>query len=326
MCEISVIVPVYNVEKYLSKCIDSILRQTFTDFEIILVDDGTEDISGQICDDYVHRYHNVQVIHQRNKGLALARECGLSAAKGRYVTFVDSDDWIEKQMLEVMHKQAIDTKADVVCSCFRRFYDEKDKIEDFNVKSGTIICESKKEMIYHLHVTRQLSTSAWAKLIRRKMLENVHFPEKLAIGEEHDMVVQMIFQTTKLVLIDDVFYNYRIRKKSISRSGYNEKYKNSLNNYFAIERKMECLFPEYKTEIRGFYAEYEMAVMTAMCRNRNFDWKVIKRLRYNLRSHMKDIIKNPQTAFFMKISAILIGYTPHLFIILFSALHLFMGR
>lgn len=325
MCEISLIVSVYNTEQYLPRCIDSILQQTFCDFEIILVDDGTKDNAGDICDEYAGKDSRIRVIHQKNSGLALARKRGLSVARGKYIMFVDSDDWIDKQMLEIMYIQAKKVNADVVCAQFRRV-DEEGHILTQNMPFGTIVCENQKEMIYHMHVSRKLSASACTKLISKESMKHIHFPGDLAIGEEHDMVIQLILQTSKLVLMDNVFYNYFIRSNSISHSGYNQKYANSLNNYITIERKLEQLVPEYKTELRGFYAEFEMAVITAMCRNKKFDRDVINQLRYILREYKLDIVSNKTTPLYMKICAVMITYTPRIFIVLFCLLHLFTGR
>lgn len=325
MCEISLVVSVYNTEQYLPRCIDSILQQTFCDFEIILVDDGTKDNAGNICDEYAGRDSRIHVIHQKNAGLALARKRGVSITRGKYIMFVDSDDWIDKQMLEIMYGQAEKVNADVVCAQFRRV-DEDGHILTQNMSFGTIVCENQKEMIYHMHVSRKLSASACAKLIRKESMKHIHFPGELAIGEEHDMVVQLILQTSKLVLMDNVFYNYFVRSNSISHSGYNQKYANSLNNYIAIEKKLERLVPEYKTELRGFYAEFEMAVITAMCRNKKFDWDVINQLRSFLREHKQDIVMNKNTPLYLKICALMIIYTPHIFIVLFRLLHLATGR
>ncbi|EME8139564.1 glycosyltransferase, partial [Enterococcus faecium] len=102
MCEISIIVPIYNVEQYLRKCVDSILAQTFTDFEVILVDDGSPDNSGAICDEYAKLDSRVRVIHKENGGLSDARNAGIEIAKGKYLGFVDSDDFIDKDMYEIL--------------------------------------------------------------------------------------------------------------------------------------------------------------------------------------------------------------------------------
>ena len=121
MPELSVIVPVYKVEKYLSKCIDSILAQTFTDFELILIDDGSPDRCGEICDEYAAKDSRIIVIHQQNKGVSAARNAGLEIAKGKYIGFVDSDDWIEPEMYQILIATANETASElVICGSKQR--------------------------------------------------------------------------------------------------------------------------------------------------------------------------------------------------------------
>ncbi len=119
MCEISIIVPVYKVEPYLRKCVDSILAQTFTDFEVILVDDGSPDNSGKICDEYASKDSRVRVIHKENGGLSSARNAGIDVARGKYLGFVDSDDYIEKDMYELLYDNIVKEQADLsICGIY----------------------------------------------------------------------------------------------------------------------------------------------------------------------------------------------------------------
>ena len=115
MAEISVVCPVFNAEKYLRRCVDSVLSQSFCDFELLLVDDGSEDGGGQICDEYASADARVKVIHKRNGGVSSARQAGMDAATGRYFIHIDPDDWIDSELLEKMHDTAVDENADVVC-------------------------------------------------------------------------------------------------------------------------------------------------------------------------------------------------------------------
>ena len=133
--KISIIVPVYNVEKYIRRCLDSIAAQTFTDWECICVDDGTPDASGKICDEYAQKDGRFVVIHKENGGVSSARNVGLDVAKGEYVTFCDSDDWVEKEMLEVFYNTALKNDAEVVISGFRTT-DEHGNYQEFLPSAG----------------------------------------------------------------------------------------------------------------------------------------------------------------------------------------------
>lgn len=325
MCEISVIIPVYNTEKYLEKCINSVLNQSFQQFEIILVEDGTKDNSGEICDLYAQKDSRVKVIHQENCGLAISRRNGAKSAKGKYVIFLDSDDWIDEEMLNALYETIEEKKADMVCSQFKRvFSNGKEKKAAF--KFSDIICNDLESMVYHMHITRYINAAAWAKLIKKELIDKITFPDNLAIGEEHNMVSQLLWNASRVVIVDAAYYNYYIRDDSISHAGYNKKYGNSLENYIKIESGFEKAFPKYKTYLRGFYVEYEMAVITAMCRNKNYDWTVINRLRSHMRNQISDICANKVTPFYLKCCAIMITYSPRIFIILFRGIHLLTGR
>lgn len=137
---ISVIVPVYNVEKYLEQCIDSLLSQTYQNFEIILVDDGSTDSSGKICDIYEENNENIKVIHKKNEGLGFARNTGLLYATGEYVTFIDSDDYADKYLLEDLYNGILETDVDVCIGGFKKVAD-----------SGQMLYEEKYDEQYFIH-------------------------------------------------------------------------------------------------------------------------------------------------------------------------------
>ena len=119
MAQVSIIVPVYEVEKYIRKCIESIQAQTFSDFELILVDDGSKDASGRICDEYAKKDKRIRVIHKENKGVSAARNDGIKDSMGEYICFIDADDWIEKTMLESCINNIIETDSDAVCHGYK---------------------------------------------------------------------------------------------------------------------------------------------------------------------------------------------------------------
>ena len=129
---ISVIVPIYNVEKYINRCIDSIIEQTYTNLEIILVDDGSTDNSGSICDEYAKKDNRIKVIHKENGGVSSARNVGLDTAIGQYITFVDSDDYIEKKYCEILLKTLKKQKADCVACGYNRIYKNKEEKMSMN--------------------------------------------------------------------------------------------------------------------------------------------------------------------------------------------------
>ena len=136
MPEISVIVPVYNTEKYLDRCIRSIIDQTFSDFELILVDDGSKDNSGFICDEWEKKDSRIKVIHQKNAGAGAARNAGLAIAKGNYINFVDSDDWITPEMYEILYKLLRETSATIAMTSMisKSHYEKSEKLDTTKIQ------------------------------------------------------------------------------------------------------------------------------------------------------------------------------------------------
>ena len=214
MAEVSIIVPVYQVEKYIRQCVDSILAQTFTDFELILVDDGSKDKSGQICDEYAVLDQRVKVIHKENGGLSDARNCGMDQAVGNYFMFVDSDDYIAPTMLEYLYKALMNKEADIAVCNFLYFFEE-DRKRDFStniqseVLSGAEIFYSRKnERVYGIW------TVAWNKLYKRETLGNVRF--RFGKYHEDEFWANDIYQMDiKVVTIPECLYYYRQRDNSI---------------------------------------------------------------------------------------------------------------
>ena len=214
MAQISVIVPVYQVEAYLPQCIDSILAQTFRDFELILVDDGSQDRSGAICDEYAGRDERVRVLHKENGGLSDARNAGLEQANGDYFLFVDSDDFIAPMMLERLYAGAQREGADLAICNFRYTFDTKEK-KDFSTAMTAEILRG-AEIFYNRKNDRSHGfwTVAWNKLYKRETFGKLRFRS----GKYHEdefWANDMYQLDIRVVTIPDCLYYYRQRGGSI---------------------------------------------------------------------------------------------------------------
>lgn len=208
---ISIIVPVYKVEPYLRQCVESILNQTYRDIEVLLIDDGSPDRCGEICDEYARKDCRVRIFHTENKGLSAARNLGLIEANGEYIGFVDSDDWIEPDMYEVLLRRIEETGADVsVCS----FYVEDAGARKSSDYSRAIYIE--KESLCAL-VDGQLSNYVWNKLYRNTIFQTIVFP----CGRNHEDIASMhliLNQAKSVAVLDATKYHYRIRNESITKT------------------------------------------------------------------------------------------------------------
>lgn len=174
MCKISIITPVYNVEKYLKKCIDSILNQTLNDFELFIVDDGSVDNCGRIADEYAKRDSRVTVIHKKNGGAPSARNEGIKRAKGKYMYFPDSDDWIEEDYLEKLYNIAEKYDSDMVISGFTMEYFENNKEQSYKVSVPQKIYGNKKEVRDNIHsyFNNMMMAVPWNKLYKSSYIKN----------------------------------------------------------------------------------------------------------------------------------------------------------
>ena len=217
MAEISVIVPVYKVQKHLQHCIESILAQTFEDFDLILIDDGSPDQCGQICDQYAEIDKRIHVIHQQNGGLSTARNRGidwsLSNSDSKWISFVDSDDWVHPQYLSLLYESALACKTDISVCAYKELNDSLDqgyeKVED---KLGA---EWKPEDFFvDNHVN---ATVAWGKLYKKDFFKTLRYPVG-KIHEDEFITYQILFKTSKIAFINIPLYYYYINNSGIMKT------------------------------------------------------------------------------------------------------------
>lgn len=206
---ISIIVPIYRVEQYLSKCIDSLLNQTFKDIEIILVDDGSPDSSPAICDTYKTRDERINVIHKKNGGLSSARNAGLSISHGKYIGFVDSDDWVEPNMYEEMYNFLVANDCDLVECGINLIYENK--ISKYSTKANELV--SGREALHrHLNIYTRTNqtlprTAVWSKLFKREFWDSNRFPEG-EIHEDYLLTCKALFEAKRVGLIHKGLLNH----------------------------------------------------------------------------------------------------------------------
>lgn len=215
---VSIIVPVYNTEEYLSRCIESIRKQRYPKVEIILVDDGSTDKSGEICNDYAIKDKRIYVIHQSNQGIIAAKKAALKECHGEFIMFVDSDDWIEEELLEVMVAQMIENGCSLVCS--NVFMDKSDgTIEKRNeIPSGVYETNKICRDLFYYKDTQQYGVLPYsvAKLFLRSMLQDVmeKIGSDIRYAEDKAIVFGCIYQNIKVCFMDAIYYHYCIRSDS----------------------------------------------------------------------------------------------------------------
>ncbi len=234
MPEISVIVPVYNVEKYLRPCIDSILAQTFTDFELILVDDGSPDRCGEICDEYEQIDKRIRVIHQENGGLSAARNAGLDVMSGEYVTFIDSDDLVDKRFLEELYDNLQKDEAQISLCQLQEFENisEIKNLYGSQFKSNVISGQQAALAVYRF--ASGVVVTACGKLYQKGLFSNIRFPVG-KIHEDQAIIPIVLFNAEVVSVSYEKLYFYRKAENSIMNRDF------SIQRYDEIHAVENCI-------------------------------------------------------------------------------------
>lgn len=295
---ISVIVPVYKVEKYLKRCVASIQDQTYKNLEIILIDDGSPDECGKMCDEFAEKDTRIKVVHQKNGGLAKARNKGLEIAKGEYITFVDSDDMLEAQMMEMlllMIKE--DADIDISICGHRIVYEDKERVspKDEECKDNVILNQQELwEEIFG-----QLNNAVWNKMYKRSVIGELRFPEGIIHGEDLIFNLNYLRKCNKGIINQTVGYNYLKRQNSITSSMF------SKNKLYEIEAKdialkiVEEYMPEQLENARKYCFRARMNVLRSIYKakkNKVYFQEVSSYLRYVKENYsvVKSLLKSKE--------------------------------
>lgn len=292
---ISVIVPVYKVEKYLNKCIESIVNQSYMNIEIIIVDDGSPDNCPKICDEWAKKDSRIKVIHQKNGGLSSARNTGINIAKGQYLSFIDSDDYVDKKFIESLYKAIKQENAEMSICEFYEFNEKGILLE--NKKRNKLIntLYSGYQILHNMMFNYKLSyIVAWNKLYKKELFENVRYKTG-KINEDEFIIHRLFYKCNKVVCIDENLYYYLKRNDSIMGKDFNVKnldqfealedrinyfsninmndlllkaksrllYSIALNYWFLIKAKTidEKTKMIYKTKFNNFYKNYKKEIL-----------------------------------------------------------------
>lgn len=267
----SVVVPVYNVEKYLDRCVESLVNQSYREIEIILVDDGSTDSSGEMCDDYCKKHKNIKAIHKKNGGLASARNEGMKYAEGEYIAFVDSDDWVEKNTYEILCEKVKNENPDIINFGYQKVLDNKviqkeyaafteDKYDENKIRRIILPDSIARERAF-CQVNLPVQLSACMCVYKRKFLinNNIMFEsERIVLSEDWLFNIRCLCRAKKMVILHDILYNYDTRGDSLSMSyksdayerrktlygRYREELKNTGNLNEVIERRLKNFWLE----------------------------------------------------------------------------------
>ena len=245
---VSIIIPVYNVQDYLARCVDSVLTQTYTDLEIILVDDGSIDISGDICDEYALHDARVRVIHKENGGLSDARNAGLDVARGNYVAFIDADDYVHPSFVELLLKTINETGAQIAVSTWQELKDG-DKPRKVRTKRPRCTILTQEEAISSVFYQKKLNHSACSRIFETQLFNNLRFPEGM-LYEDLAIIYPLLCKVEKVALINTPMYYYMHRQGSIITT-MSLRRTHVLDHIERIEEQVTDEAPQYLPAVRS---------------------------------------------------------------------------
>ena len=287
---VSLIITVFNVESYLPQCLDSVLAQTHDDIEVILIDDGSTDSSGDICTRYKDSDERIRVLRQENRGIADTRNAGIEASTGDYIVFVDADDRIAEDHVEYLLKLCTDNDADMACCAWT--LDDHGRMSKCSYrKNEPGLYKGDHEAMRALLTTRLLSSSVWGKIYKRVLFDEVRFPEGTNYYEDDATMYRLVSHASSVAIGDRSTYYYRLRDDSLIHRTFND---NNLKMISVFEDR--CAFIEARYPELAVYAKADilMAVnhcVIKMCDEELFDHPCIPGLKQYYRKYEKYYLK-----------------------------------
>lgn len=285
---ISVILPIYNVEKYLEKCLKSVINQTYKNLEIILVDDGSKDNSPQICDEYAVKDKRIVVIHKSNGGLSDARNAGIEIAKGKYMTLIDSDDYVEKDYVQFLYQLIKENNAEMSICSHTVLYTNGTRIEK---ETGEHLVLDPKTTLEKILYDEGIDLSAWAKMYKKELFDNVKYP-KGRIFEDAATTYLLIDECKKIVLGSESKYYYIIRDNSITTKGFSPKKMQLIDSTQEMCDYVKNKYPDLEkaADRRLMYAYLATLSQLANCKDKypEEQKKLMEYIKQNRKKALKD--------------------------------------
>lgn len=279
---ISIIIPVFNAESTLEKCIKSVLEQTYKNLEIILINDGSTDNSKKICQSFQMKYNIIKFFEKENKGVSSARNLGIEKSRGGYITFIDSDDYVSENFIKDLH-DAFMLREDIdITHCGTVNVDE-----DFNTISKSKINEIElfdaDTYMKKILEEKKINAVCWGKMYNRKIISKVRFDENIQINEDLDFLLNILLNCRKIVYIPKTDYYWVDRKNSVTKQGFNDKWLKNIENCKTIFHNILNKKPKLKRYCRNKYFKVNLLCYKKMLKDNLVNDKIKKELKENLK-------------------------------------------
>lgn len=284
---ISIIVPIYNVDQYLDKCINSIINQTYKNIEIILIDDGSTDNSLTICNNYSKQDSRIKVIHKENGGLSDARNKGIEIAKGEYITFIDSDDYVDLDYVEILYNTITKYEADISISTHRILFPNK-TVDKYTFEEYV---STKEEILDKLLYDDGIDTSAWGKLYKKFLFKDIRFP-KGRLFEDAATTYKLIDNANKIAVYSKPTYNYVIRENSISNVGFSEKKLDLIKSTQEMTDYIRARYPGLEKGCNRRLMFSYLATFTQLAKSKSKNKKIKDKLLRYIKDNKREILKD----------------------------------
>ena len=337
---VSIIVPIYNVEPYLRQCLDSLVTQTYQNLDIILVDDGSTDQSGGICDEYGKRDARIRVVHKNNEGLVMARKTGLHMAIGKYCVYVDGDDWLEPEAVETLTHYKDKYQADVVIGNYSRYdgvrkFPHENYIPEGVYEDENLNTHIYSKMLYDFqHHDFGVSPNVWGNLYQTEFIREIQesVPDSVTYGEDVAVLYFVLFESKRVAIIDIPVYNYVINQGSMSKAyQQNQSESTAVLLKYLYRKSKELPYPDFEKQLNN----YALRIMNANFQNearqgmKCFRTSKEKLIRFEKEVGIQDIISS-QNYFELsknsKITTWLVGHGLSAVVLFYMEIKGFVGR
>ena len=285
---VTIVVPVYKVEKYIDRCIKSILNQTYKNLEIILVDDGSPDNCGKICENYAQKDKRIKVVHKENGGLSDARNAGISISNGKYISFIDSDDYIDPEYIELLYKTIKKDKSDMAISSHKVIYENGTVLEKATKEESIL---KPKEVLKRILYDDGIDLSAWAKLYKIELFKEIRYP-KGRLFEDAATTYKLVDKCEKISIISRSTYNYIIRGNSITNVNFSEKKMDLIISTEEMCKYVKKKYPDLEeaTNRRLMYAY--LSTLTQLVKSNEKNENAEKKLYGYIKQNSKMILRD----------------------------------
>lgn len=282
---ISVVVPVYNVEQYVDKCINSIINQTYRNIEVIIVDDGSTDGSSFICEKYSKEDSRIEIIHKDNGGLSDARNRGIEISKGKYITFIDSDDYVDTDYIEVLYNAIKKYEADMSISTHKILFPNK----TVNKYPFEEYISTKEDILDKLLYDEGIDTSVWGKLYKISLFKDIRFPRG-RLFEDAATTYKLIDKSNRIAVYSKPTYNYVIRENSISNVGFSEKKLDLIKSTQEMTDYIKTKYPNLEKGCNRRLMFSYLATFTQLAKSKTRNKKIEKDLLKYIKENKEKVL------------------------------------